>query len=461
MPAMALTDTSKLLTRRVRLRLPERVRDWLAGEHAAAQRMAGAAFAIRVAGAAIIFLAQVLLARWMGGFEFGIYVYAWTWVLLVGDIIHLGLPVTAQRYVPEYTQRGEFDRLRGFLSGSRWMVFACGTAVAVLGAVAVRALEPWLDTHTVLPLYLACVALPLYTLSNVLDGLSRAYNVIHIALLPPFVLRPLMVISVMAAAHYSGLTTDATTAMAAFVVAAWTATLVQLVTLERCLRRSVPAGPKRYDIGGWLATSTPVLAVFAFFTLLTYTDILVLRQFRPPEEVAQYFAAAKTLSLVAFISFSVAAATAHRVAAHHIAGDRDALTAFATRTVRWTFWPSLAATALLLALGKPIMWLFGPGFDDAYPLMFILAVALLARAAVGPAERVLNVMGEQRRCALVYAAAFAVNLAGAFLLAPRFGGTGVAVALAAAVVVESGLLFLVGKRRLGLHLFIWPAPSRA
>jgi O-antigen/teichoic acid export membrane protein len=268
-----------------------------------------------------------------------------------------------------------------------------------------------------------------------------------------------MLIAVMAAAHASGFMTDATTAMVAFAVATWAATLLQLVMLERRLGNSVPAGPRNYDLGGWLATSIPVLAVWAFYTLLTYTDVLVLRQFRPPEEVAHYYAAAKTLSLVAFIYFSVAAAAAHRIASYHVAGDRDALVAFASTTVRWTFWPSLVATAFVLALGKPMLWLFGPNFGDAYPLMFILAVSLIARAAVGPAERVLNVMGEQRGCALVYACAFAINLAGAVVLAPRLGGLGVAIAMATAVVAESVLLFVVAKRRLGLHLFIFGAPG--
>ena len=103
--------------------------------------MAGMAFVIRVAGAVVIFLSQILLARWMGGVEFGIYVYAWTWLQMVGDIIHLGLPLTAQRTIPEYTQRDELDRLRGFLIGSRWIVFATATMVAMLGALAVHALD--------------------------------------------------------------------------------------------------------------------------------------------------------------------------------------------------------------------------------------------------------------------------------------------------------------------------------
>ena len=179
---MALTDSENLPARAATFRLPSPLRAWLSSEPGAIHRMAGAAFVIRVTGAVVIFLSQILLARWIGGVEFGIYVYAWTWLQMVGDIIHLGLPLTAQRIVPEYTQRNDLDGLRGFLLGSRWIVFAAATAVAVLGAYAVHALERSLDVGTIMPLYLACVALPLYPVSNMLDGLARPYNAINIAL---------------------------------------------------------------------------------------------------------------------------------------------------------------------------------------------------------------------------------------------------------------------------------------
>ena len=51
--------------------------------------------------------------------------------------------------------------------------------------------------------------------------------------------------------------------------------------------------------------------------------------------------------------------------------------------------------------------------------------------------------------------AFAVNVAGCFALAPRYGGLGVAIATSAAIVLELALLFVLAKRRLGLHLFVW------
>lgn len=137
---MALTDTKEISTWRLLDAVQARVKDWRAGEHSLTQRMAGTAFAIRVVSAAIMFVSQILLARWMGGYEFGNYVYVWTWLLLVGEVAHLGVPLTAQRYVPQYTQSKAFDLLRGYLSGSRWITFGFATVIAIAGAAVVRAI---------------------------------------------------------------------------------------------------------------------------------------------------------------------------------------------------------------------------------------------------------------------------------------------------------------------------------
>ena len=451
---MALTETKALPERRALFQVPARIRAWLASEHGAVHRFAGTAFLIRVASAAVVFLSQILLARWMGSFEFGTYVYVWTWVLLLGDVVHLGVPLTAQRFIPEYTQRQSFDDLRGFLIGSRWLTFGVTTVAALIGALLVHAAEPVLDRNVVMPLYLACAALPFYALSFMLDGIARAYNWIAIGLMPHSLWRPVVMLALMAGIYAAGYPMNATTAMAAIVAAIWLTTLVQLVLVGRRLARTVEAGPKRYEVRAWVVTSLPILAVWGFYTLLTTTDVLVLQQFRPADEVAHYFAASKTLTLVTFVYFAVSASAAHRFAAYHVVGDRDGLAALVASSVRWIFWPSLAATLLILAFGKPMLWLFGPGFTDAYPVMFILAVGLLARAAIGPAERLITMVGQQRICALAYAVAFTVNLAGCVALAKPLGGLGVAMATSAAFVVESMLLYLIAKRRLDLHLFV-------
>src|SRR5882757_6311189 len=120
-----------------------------------AQLVAGKVFLVRVASAGLALVSQVLLARWMGSFEFGIYIYAWTWVLMIGALSDLGLSSAARRFIPEYIEFKAIDRLRGFLSGSRWLSVAIATAIGAIGVIGVWTLAPYLDHFVVVPLYLA------------------------------------------------------------------------------------------------------------------------------------------------------------------------------------------------------------------------------------------------------------------------------------------------------------------
>ncbi len=216
----------------------------------------------------------------------------------------------------------------------------------------------------------------------------------------------------------------------------------------------MPKGPKRYAPRTWLGTSLPILMVEGFYLMLTYVDIIALERFQPPGEVAVYYAAARILAVVAFVYFAIAGATTHKFTQYYVAGNHERLASFFNETIRWTFWPSLAACGMILIFGRPLLSLFGAGFTSGYLVMFILAVGMMARAAVGPAERLLNMLGERKQCAGVYALAFAINLGLCVVLIPRLGIAGAATATSTALVVESILLFLMTRRRLGHHVFI-------
>jgi O-antigen/teichoic acid export membrane protein len=424
-----------------------------------ARRFIGTVFLIRVAGAALAYLAQVLLARWMGVFEFGVYVYALTWLLLLGGLVDFGLAGSAQYFIPKYTGQKAIASLRGYLAGSRWLAFAFATVLAGIGASCVYLLESKLDHYTIAPLYLACLTLPLFALMNVQDGIARSYNWPHLALLPNYILRQALLIALMAAVYTAGYPTNAVTAIVLVAITVWMTALGQLFLLNRRLDIAVPRAPARYDVRAWFATAFPMFMIDGLYLMFLYMDVLVLNAFRPPEDVAIYFAAVKTLSLVAFVYFSVSAAAAHKFTQYHVAGDRKQLADFLASAIRWTFWPSLAVAVLILALGWPLLWLFGTRFVAGYHLLFILAIGLLARAAVGPGERVLNMLGQQRACVLVAAGTFLANLLLCLLLIPRYGAEGAAIATTTSFIVESVLLFSAAKLRLGLHLFILGRPE--
>ena len=442
--------------------LTARVKAWLADEsdRSLAQRLAGAAFIIRVASAVLAYAAQVLFARWMGSSEFGIYVYVWTWVLLVGSMVDLGLSSSAQRFIPEYTERRQFAVLRGFLAASRWLALGVSTAIAVAGALGVLLLRPWLDQPAIVPLYLACFALPIYGVMHTQEGIARSYNWVNLSNLPPFVLRQVILILLMGAAYFLKFSTSAVTAMICSVLSMWISTVVQFVILSGRLKTKIKAGPRAFDVRHWFAISIPIFLVEGFYLLLTYADVIVLKQFSPSRDVAIYYAASKTLALVAFVYYAVAQTAAHKFTEFHVSGDRERLANFLAHVTRLTFWPSFGATALVLVFGMPLLWLYGREFVEGYYLMFILAIGLLARASVGPVERLLNMLGQQYACAVVYATAFAINVGLCVLLIPWLGPAGAAVSTSTALVVESILLYVVTKRRLGYYGFVFGRRGR-
>jgi O-antigen/teichoic acid export membrane protein len=269
------------------------------------------------------------------------------------------------------------------------------------------------------------------------------------------VVRHVIMLIVVSVAFLFSFPTNAETVVTAVAIALALTVFGQTLVLNRKLKPMVSPGPKATEPKTWLSVSLPILMVEGFYVLLTNTDILVLQQFRGSSDVAVYYAAAKTLALIAFVHFAVSAAVAHRFSEYHVTEDRERLRQILFDSIRWTFWASLAACAVILALGQPLLWLFGSQFVGGYHLMFILAVGLMARSACGPVERLLNMLGEQRICAAVYAAAFALNLVLCIVLIPRMGVEGAALATSIALIVETVLLFFVTRRRLGLHVFIW------
>jgi O-antigen/teichoic acid export membrane protein len=435
-------------------RLTARLQAMLGGSSEASltRRLAGTIFIIRVVSAALAYFSQILLARWMGGSDYGIYVYVWTWVLLLGSMMDFGISASAQKIIPEYRAGGDHALLRGFLSGSRWMTGMVSAALSLLLAGLVRALSPWIEPGSVVPLYLGCLTLPAFVVANTQDGIARSHDWMRLGLMPQFIVRQALIIGFTAGAFALGFQLGATTAMLASLAAVWVAVIGQMIVLNRRLGGHIEPGPKAYDFRGWLKTSLPILLVESFYLLLSYTDVLVLQQFRSSQEVGVYFAVVKTLALVSFIHYAMSATTAHRFTEYHAAGDEERLAAYVSHAITWTFWPSLAATVTLLALGKPLLWLFGPQFVGGYDIMFVAAIGLVVRSAIGPVERLLNMLGHQHICALAYALAFAMNLALCVMLVPRFGGYGAAAATSLSLTFETVLLFWIVRNRLGLHV---------
>lgn len=428
-------------------------------ERDVAGRMSFIAFSIRILSAAIAFVSQVLLARWMGSFDYGIFVLVWVTMIIAGNLSCLGFHTSVIRFVPEYRETGQFAELRGILLTSRLFVLVASTLIALMGLAGVWLFSENLESYYVVPFYLGIVCLPMIALSDVLQGIARAHSWALWALSPTYIVRPVLILVFMAAAMAAGYEPCAENAVIAAILATYVTTIFQLVSVTTLVDRKVPAGPRTVNFRFWLTVSFPIFLVESFFFLLTNADVLMVGIYMSPEDVAVYYATVKTLALVHFVYFAVKAGVAQRYA-QFTHSDPARLAAFARETVSWTFWPSLLMGLVVLAVGKPMLALFGPGFDAGYPFLFILVAGVLARAAVGPAESLLTMSGNQNVCAIVYAATLTINVVLNMLLIPEMGLWGAAIATGIAMTFEAAALSFTVWRKLGIVMAIFaPAPA--
>jgi O-antigen/teichoic acid export membrane protein len=428
------------------------------GETASAQRMAATAFAIRVASAGIAFVSQIIQARLMGEFEYGIFVFVWVLVVLAGNFSCLGFHTAVIRFLPQYDLDRADAEIRGLTSTARLFAMTSASILALSGILALQLFGDSIEHYYLVPLFLAVFALPMIALGDVLDGTARANRWALLGLSPTYIIRPSLILAFMLAAVALGAPATAVTAMQAALAATYLTTLGQFLLVDRRLLNRYDRGARKIDFAAWIKVALPIFFIEGFGFLLTNSDVIVVGLYLPPDQVGVYFAAAKTMALVQFVFFAVKAGATPRFSGLIAENDRKGLASFAGTAARWSFWPSLAVGAVVLMLGELLLGLFGSAFTAGYGLMVILFAGNMAKALVGPAEMLLTMAGRQQLCVTVYAVALACNIGLNITLIPVWGLAGAATATACAMAVEALLLHLVVRRALGIVVFAFADP---
>lgn len=418
-----------------------------------AERTALLAFAIRIVSAAVAFLSQIFLARSMGDFEYGIFVFVWVFVIIAGNLSCLGFHTAVIKFIPQYEAQGANPQIRGLTRASRIIAIIMASIFALLGVGSVFFFENTIPDYYLVPIVLGACAIPMIALGDVLDGTSRANNWPIVALSPTFIIRPSLIILFVLGTILLGFEVNAKVALLSALAAAYVTTLGQFAMVTYKLRNRFEKGPYKWEIKHWFVVAIPIFLIEGFYYLLTNADVIIVGFFLTPERVAVYFAAAKTMALVHFIYFAVKAGAAPRISALYASGDMQGLDNFVKQTARWTFFPTIAMGAFVMVFGQLILSMFGENFVEGYSVMAILLVGILAKACIGPGEVLLTMAGQQKVCTIIYVIALGANLTMNVILIPIFGITGAAMATAGAMFIEVILLFVVIYKKMNITMF--------
>lgn len=418
-----------------------------------AERTALFTFAIRVASAALAFISQIILARAMGEFEYGIFVFVWVFVIIAGNFSCLGFHSVVIRFISQYNTTNDHNHIRGLTRTARFLAMILATIVAGSGIAGILIFADSIPTYYLVPFILGACALPMIALGDVLDGTARANNWPIAGLGPVFIIRPTLIILFVLAALLLGFEANAKTALIAALVATYITAISQLMIISTKLKKRYDKGALDIDLKKWIIVALPIFFIEGFYYLLTIADVVIVGFFLEPDKVAVYFAAAKTMALVHFVYYAVKTGAAAKFATLSAENKTSELDEFAIQTARWTFIPTLLVGGAVLLLGNFLLSLFGEAFTEGYSVMLILFVGILAKSLIGPGEILLAMSGRQKICTFIYAFVVVCIIGLNFALIPIYGINGAAMATSGAMIVESILLLIVVKMQLGIFMF--------
>jgi O-antigen/teichoic acid export membrane protein len=426
-----------------------------AGDNGDLRRSALIAFGVRIIAAALAYLSQIVLVRLVGGYEYGVFAYVFIWVIILSQICSLGFHHAVIRFVSEALVKKAYSELQGAVRVALTVCLVFSTVFAATGAFVLDRFWGVEASPYILPFIIAALCLPLLTLEQCVEGISRGFGWVNLALIPPYLLRPSLMLIFLVVSILSGADATAATAVKCAIGAALVSIVIQSIILFWRMRKTLPATGAHYTPGVWAAVALPMVVVDGSGLLQYHADLIVLSAYVAPDQLAIYFAAAKTISLIAIVHFAVTAVANQRFAGLAAAGDEAGMERFIRQTTHWTFWPALAAALGFVVMGKPLLWLFGEEFEAGYPIMLILACGLLIRAYVGLSEQILNMTGHHRKSAMVLIVGCGLNLVLNVALVPVLGLEGAAIATVISTFIQALFHAAFVKQATGVNPILW------
>jgi len=379
------------------------------------------------------FLFFLLMARLLGPQDFGFFSIAFSLLLISQTFCESGFYSIFQRFIPVYLAGGEPGKAKGLITFALELPL---TLSLVMVAAVCFVPHTWLATLGSNPkitpyIIILFIASPFYLLCELVSYLAMSRN--------RFVYKSIIyssrfVLATMAALGLSYWGFKAQSLAWAFTLGALAASILALIFLFR-LRADIFGSRRQYETRSWLKFMFPVLVVAVMAVLAGQMDRIFLGMMRSAAEAGIYNAAAKVVSQGNIIYATLAQAFVPLMSELFHARRLDELKELYNRVSWWCLLLCLPLQMVLVVFGREILSIFGHQFQAGYGALLIMTAYPLLLALAGPAGYLLRMANRQQTEALIFTVSAALSIGLNFLLIPRWGMLGAALAFAASASV--------------------------
>ncbi len=403
----------------------------------------------RVAGMTASFLFVLLLARALSPADVGAVMTLISSAFLASLFVTLNIESGSIRFIVEAQQQGREIVARGFLSFGRILIVASSIVVATI-FVAASSLWSGESASADLVLVLAVAAsIPFIGWLRFTGSIATAVAAPLHGSAPRTFVQPVVLLAVFSTVllFYAGATPA--TAGLCFLIACMTATMIQFAMLRAKIGFGNHPSRDFSQWRNWVANGVYLSPLILLQENLQYAAVFAASLGLSAEDVAVYAVAIRFIAIARFGVLAVNVAVSAKVARAFAAGDTLRRDNALREAALLRFFPTLAATILIVSFAGPVLSVFGESYVRGASALAWFTLMPLSAALFGPNQMLLNIAGHRRSASAVSLAALAALIAATALSGRAFGIEGAAAATAITYALWEFALFLIVKSKLG------------
>jgi O-antigen/teichoic acid export membrane protein len=410
----------------------------------------------KVANFLLIFFSSVVLVRSMGAENYGVYGYVVSIITILNIPAEFGLPSLVIRETAKNVALERWGQLRGLW---KWAtrIIVLFTVVLLFGALVFIYIwgDNFGDAYS-RTLFWAILLLPFISLGHLRKSQLYGLKKVVLGQLPEQVLLPTLTIIIVL--FISTTTPGELTAPQAMMIRL-AASVIAFVVGTVLVIRNYPLEIKKTEplkeVRAWIRSAIPFAGNSGITLLNNQAGILILGLFVSPAEIGYYKIAASLAITVAIGNQIIANVANPQFASLFVENQIKRLQKLVNIGAKVSFIISFCALLFFLFFGKPFLsFIYGADFIASYQPLLILIVGQLVNSSTGPVADLLNMTGKEKFTLRGTAISSFTNIILNFLLTPRMGLFGAAIATAVSLIIFNLFLFLVARKRLNITSFI-------
>jgi len=399
-------------------------------------RGAGIFFIGIILGRFLGYLIRMVIARFLGPESYGLISLAISVVEIAATLALFGLPTAINRYVPFFWSARKQAKVRGVIRSA----FRISLPAAIITALALLFFSGGLSNNVfskpdLAPiLRLFAVIVPFYSLMMICSAIFAGFKKMEYIVYTQQFVRYIFILALFIILFMLGLEIKA---------AAFAYPLGYLFTAGFGLylaQKTFPIFGKNLEsVSSYrklFSFSWPLILVSMIWFIIDRVATIMLGYFKSAEIVGIYNAALPLAQLIPAVLQSFTTIFMPIISSILSTGDFKELNRIYAITTKWIMGLTLPLFVVIFLFAKTLtVKLFGVEYAEAAPALQILTLGFFFHSAVGPTTMTLNALERTRLTLINTVAAFSVNIILHFLLIPKYGLIGAALASALALVV--------------------------